>query len=62
MLLPLAALALFAAASISGPAFVLFRSIQRVVQPPTPVDIPPEYETVAAKAGRAQKPAVPDRN
>ncbi|KAJ7326196.1 hypothetical protein DFH08DRAFT_1084808 [Mycena albidolilacea] len=50
MLLPLAALALFAAASISGPAFVLFRSIQRVVQPPTPVDIPPEYETVAAKA------------
>ncbi|KAF8178145.1 hypothetical protein K438DRAFT_2022058 [Mycena galopus ATCC 62051] len=52
MLLPLAALALFATSSLFGPASVLFRSIRRVVQPPTrtAAERPPEDETAAAKA------------
>ncbi|KAJ7701901.1 hypothetical protein B0H17DRAFT_1327503 [Mycena rosella] len=49
---PLAALTLFATASISGPASVLFRTIRRVVQPtPAPrAEIPPEDNRARASA------------
>ncbi|KAJ6481838.1 hypothetical protein C8R45DRAFT_313223 [Mycena sanguinolenta] len=49
MLLPLAAIALFATSSFFGPASVLFRSIRRVVQPRTRAE-PSEDETAAVKA------------